>query len=105
MTEEGRSGENDASLRIANQFVEFANNMLDAETHPIAIASGFRHAAANFTAFAHAQGTDDPFSTEGIVEEFVRLLESYEAHHRSKAPAMTNLERLVEQGVGLVWQT
>ena len=68
MTEEGRSGENDASLRIANQFVEFANNMLDAETHPIAIASGFRHAAANFTAFAHAQGTDDPFSTEGIVK-------------------------------------
>ena len=97
MTEEARSGENETSLRIANEFVEFANNMLGAEAHPSVIASAFRHAAANFTAFAHAQGTDDPLPTEGIVEEFVRLLESYEAHHRSKAPPMTSLERLVEQ--------
>ena len=97
MTQEARSGEREASLRIANEFVEFANNMMDAETHPIVIASGFRHAAANFTAFAHAQGTDDPLPTEGIVEEFVRLLESYEADHRSKAPPMTSLEKLVEQ--------
>ena len=97
MTEEGRSGENEASLRIANEFVEFANNMLGNEIDPIVIASAFRHAAANFSAFAHAQGTDDPLPTEGIMEEFLRLLESYDTHHRSKLPPMTNLEKLVEQ--------
>ena len=97
MTEEGQSGGSEASLRIANEFVEFANNMLNTETHPAVIASGFRHAAANFTAFAHAQGTDDLLPIEGIVEEFVRLLESYDAHHRTKEPPMTSLERLVEQ--------
>ena len=97
MTEEARSGENETSLRIANEFVEFANNMLDIETHPIVIASDFRHAAANFTAFAHAQDTDDPLPTEGIMEAFLRLLESFDAHHRNKAPPMTSLERLVEQ--------
>ncbi len=97
MTEEARSGENETSLRIANEFVEFANNMVDAEIHPIVIASAFRHAAANFTAFAHAQDTDDPLPTEGIMEEFLRLLESYDAHHQSKAPSMTSLEKLVEQ--------
>ncbi len=97
MTEAGRSGENEANSRIANEFVEFANNMLDAEIHPIVIASALRHAAANFTAFAHAQGTDDPLPTEGIMEEFLRSLESYDTHHRSKAPPMTSLEKLVEQ--------
>ena len=97
MTEEGRSGENQAGTRIANEFVEFANNMLDAEIHPIAIASAFRHAAANFTAFAHAQGAGDPLPTESIMEEFLRLLESYDAHQRRKAPPMSSLERLVER--------
>ena len=97
MTEEERSGGSEPHLRIANEFVEFANNMLDTETHPADIASGFRHAAANFTAFAHAQGIGDRLPIEDIVEEFVRLLESYDAHHRTKAPEMTGLERLVEQ--------
>ena len=97
MTEEGRSGENEASLRIANEFVEFANNMLGNEIDPIVIASAFRHAAANFSAFAHAQGTDDPLPTEGIMEEFLRMLEFYENHHRGEARPMTALERLVKQ--------
>ena len=97
MTEEARSGEKEASLRIANEFVEFANNMLDAESHAIVIASALRHAAANFTAFAHAQSTDDPLPTEGIMAEFLRFLESYDTLHRSKPPPMTNLEKLVEQ--------
>ena len=97
MTEEARCGENENSLRIANEFVEFANNMLGAEVHPSVIASAFRHAAANFTAFAHAQGTDDPLPTERIMEEFLRLLGSYDTDHRSKPPPMTSLEKLVEQ--------
>ena len=96
MAKEGRSGENEVSLRIANELVEFANNKLEAEIHAMVIAAAFRHAAANFTAFAY-HGTDDPLDTESIMEEFLRLLEFYDSRHRGEARPMTALERLVEQ--------
>ncbi len=96
MTKEGRIGENEVSLRIANELVEFANNKMNAGIHPVVIASAFRHAAANFTAFAY-HGTVDPHDTESIMEEFRRLLEFYDSRHRGEARPMTALERLVEQ--------
>ncbi len=96
MTKEGRSGENEVSLRMANELVEFANNKMDAGIHPVVIASAFRHAAANFTAFAF-HGTGEPLDTESIMEEFLRLLEFYDSRHRGEARPMTALERLVEQ--------
>ena len=97
MTEEGRSDDNEASLRMANEFLEFANNQLATGIHPMVIASAFRHAAANFTAFAYAHGTDDPLDTGHVMEEFLQLLENYDKRHRSEARPVTDLERLVEQ--------
>ena len=101
MTEEGRSGENEANRRLenelANELIKLANNKLDAGINPTVIASAFRHAAANFTAFANAHGTDDSLATENIMEEFLRMLEFYENHHRGEAGPMTALERLVKQ--------
>ena len=97
MTEEGRSDDNEASLRMANEFVEIANDKLATGIHPMDIASAIRHSAANFTAFAYAHGTDDPLVTESIMEEFLQMLEFYENHHRGEARSMTALERLVEQ--------
>ena len=101
MAEEGRSGENEANRRLenelANELINFANNKLDAGIHPTVIASAIRHAAANFTAFANAHGTDDPLAIESIMEGFLRMLEFYENHHRGDARPMTALERLVEQ--------
>ena len=97
MTEEGRSDENEASLRMANEFVEIANNKLATGIHPMVIASAIRHAAANFTAFAYAHGTDDALDAASIMEEFLRLLENYDKRHRSEARPLTALERLVEQ--------
>ncbi len=96
MAEEERSGENEVSLRIANELVEFANNKLGAGIDPVVIAAAYRHAAANFTAFAYHR-TDDPLDTESIMEEFQRLLEIYDSRHRGEARPMTALERLVEQ--------
>ncbi len=96
MAKEGRSGENEVSLGIANELVEFANNKLDAGIDPVVIAAAYRHAAANFTAFAY-HGTDDPLDTESIIGEFLQLLEFYDSRHRGEARAMTALERLVEQ--------
>ncbi len=96
MAKEGRSGENKVSLDIANELVEFANNKLDTGIDPVVIAAAFRHAGANFTAFAY-HSTDDPLDTESIMEEFLRLLEFYDSRHRGEARPMTALERLVEQ--------
>ncbi len=97
MPEEGRNDENEANLRMANAFVEIANDKLATGIHPMDIASAIRHAAANFTAFAYAHGTDDALDTASVMEEFQRLLENYDKRHRDKARPMTDLERLVEQ--------
>ena len=82
---------------MANEFVDFANDKLAPGIDPMVIASAIRHAAANFTAFAYAHGTGDPLDTGSILEEFLRLLEGYDKHHRGKARPVTALERLVEQ--------
>ena len=97
MTEEWRNDDNEASLRRANEFVEVANNKLSTGVDPVVIASAIRHAAANFTAFAYAHGTDDPLDSASIMEEFLRLLENYDRRQRGKAHSVTDLERLVEQ--------
>ncbi len=96
MAEEERSGENEVSLGIANELVEFANSKVDAGVHPMVVASALRHAAANFTAFAF-RATDDPLDTEGIVGDFLQFLQFYDSRHRGEARPMTALERLVEQ--------
>ena len=97
MTEEGKSDATEANLRMANDFVDVANNKLAAGIHPTVIASAIRHAAANFTAFAYAHGTDDPLDTASIMDEFQRLLENYDKRQRGEARSVTALERLVEQ--------
>lgn len=97
MTEEERREEGQASLRLADEFIELANDKLAAGLHPLLIATAMRHAAANFTAFAQASATDHPLDTEEILAECRRWLESYDSHHRDRARALTPLERLVEQ--------
>ena len=97
MTDEGSSDENEANLRMANEFVDVANNQLAAGIHPVVIASAMRHAAANFTAFAYAHGTDDPLDSASIIDEFRRLLGNYDKRQRGETRPVTDLERLVEQ--------
>ncbi len=97
MTEEERRDESQASLRIADEFIEFANDKLAAGNNALLIAPAMRHAAANFTAFAQANATDLPLDTEDILAEFRDWLESYDSHHRDRARPMTPLEQLVKQ--------
>ena len=84
MAEKGRSDDNEASLRMANEVVEIANDKLATGMHPLDIASAIRHAGANFTAFAYAQGTDDPLDTASVMKEFQQFLEYYDKHHQEK---------------------
>ncbi len=106
MTEEGRSGENEDKQRLENEklaneladeLINLANNKMGTGIHPIIIASAFRHAAANFTAFANAQSAEDPLAAEQISKEFLRMLKFYESRHRGEASPMSSLEQLVEQ--------
>ncbi len=96
MAEEERSGQEEVSIGIANELVEFANNKLGAGVNPMVVASALRHAAANFTAFAF-RATHGPLDTESIMEDFLRFLQFYDSHHRGGARPMTGLERLVKQ--------
>ncbi len=96
MAEEERSGQEEVSLGIANELVEFANNKLGAGVNPMVVASAMRHAAANFTAFAF-RVTDAPLDTESLMKDFLWLLQSYDSHHRGEARPMTGLESLVKQ--------
>ena len=98
MTEKGRSDDKEASLRMANELIKTANDKLETGMHPLDIASAIRHAAANFTAFAYAQGTGDALDTASVMEEFRQWLDNYDKLHReNKARPLTDLERLVEQ--------
>ena len=101
MTEEGRSGKNEANQRsdieIANELITFANDKQEAGLHPTVIAAAFRHAAANFTAYAYAHGTNDPLATESIMGDFRQALEFYDERHRGDTPSKTSLERIIEQ--------
>ena len=84
MTEKGRSDDNEASLGMANEVVKIANDKLATGMHPLDSAASIRHAGANFTAFAHAQGSDDALDTASVMEEFRQWLEYYDKHHREK---------------------
>ncbi len=96
MAEEERRAQEEASLGIANELVEFANSKVDAGVHPMVIASALRHAAANFTAYAF-RAADDPLDTESIMKDFLQFLQYYDSHHRGQARPMTGLEMLVKQ--------
>ena len=96
MAEEERRAQEEASLGIANELVEFANSKVDAGVHPMVIASALRHAAANFTAYAF-RAADDPLEIESIMKDFLQFLQYYDSHHRGQARPMTGLEMLVKQ--------
>ena len=91
MTEEGRSGKNEANQRsdieIANELITFANDKQEAGIHPTVIAAAFRHAAANFTAFAYTQGTNKRLATKRLTKDFRQQLEFYEKRHRGNTPS------------------
>ena len=84
-------------IELANELINLANDKQAAGADPTAIAAAYRHAAANFTAFAYADDTNKPLATERIMEDFLLTLEFYDEKHRGKAPPMTSLEKLVKQ--------
>ena len=89
--------EKELGVHMANEIIVLANNKLEAGLHPLVIADALRHAAANFTAFAFAHGTDEALDQGEIIRDFVQMLEYYDVRHREGAKPQSGLEQLVER--------
>jgi len=90
-TDEAR-GEEDLttlSIQLANQIINIANTRLEEGMPVDVVAAGLRHAAANFSAFAHYRGGGDEQQLPAIVEDFLQMFEYYLQRH---APAETAAE-------------
>ncbi|NQV43763.1 MAG: DUF3144 domain-containing protein [Rhodospirillales bacterium] len=89
--------EKELGVHMANEIIVLANDKLETGLHPLAIADALRHAAANFTAFAFAHGTDEALNQNEIIQDFKQMLDYYDSRHREGAKPLSGLEQLVEQ--------
>ena len=86
------------SIQLANQVINAANSHLEDGMRIDAIAAGLRHAAANFSAFAHHNSGGDEEQLAPIVEDFLQMFEYYLERHAPKQPRPRNgLSDLIEQ--------
>jgi hypothetical protein len=92
-----------ASMKIANQLINLANDLLGQGHTSKDIAAGLRHAAANFTAFDLFQSDAKVKDPNIPVEEFLSQFEYYLDRHEPKdtprqpTPSSQGLLHLVEQ--------
>ena len=81
---------NTLSVQIANQIINIANSRMEEGLAIDVVASGLRHAAANFSAFVHHRtvgpdgGNDEDLAA--IVEDFLRTFEYYLERHAPQTP-------------------
>ena len=77
--------EEELSTYLANEIVSLANSKLDAGLSLNCIASALRHAAANFSAYANVQESENSTRQEILEQEFSDLLGYYlELHSESR---------------------
>ena len=82
MADEPQSSDNNTlSVQFANQVINVANSRLEDGMAPMLIASGLRHAAANFSAFVHHQSGGGDEELSGIVGDFLQAFEYYLDRH------------------------
>ena len=84
-------------VQIANQIIDFANKQLENGESPEAIASGIRHAAANFSAFAFFGIEEVPKDPNTMVDEFIDFFEHYLSVHKPKDAPTDSLAQLIER--------
>lgn len=84
-------------VQIANQIIDLANTRLQAGDDVEAIASGLRHAAANFSAYAFFRSQQQPKDPNVTVDAFVSFFEHYLGVHKPAAAPGQGLTHLIEQ--------
>ena len=87
----------EASVQIANQIIDLANTLLEQGVSSSDVASGLRHAAANFTAFDFFQSTAPTKDPNVPVEEFISRFEYYLSAHKPKEDQNRGIMQLIEQ--------
>ena len=86
------------SIQLANQIINIANSHLEEGMRVDAIAAGLRHAAANFSAFAHHHDGGNEDQLGPIVEDFLQMFEYYlERHTPQQQKPGGGLSDLIEQ--------
>lgn len=85
------------SIEIANQIVNIANSRLEDGVNAAEVASGLRHAAANFSAFVLYQETADSDGAQRTVEDFIHFFEYYLNRHAPSQEPQGGLYQLVEE--------
>lgn len=84
-------------VQIANQIIDLANTRLENGDLVEEIASGLRHAAANFSAYAFFRSEILPKDPNATVDEFVSFFEHYLNVHKPKDAPGQGLKQLIEQ--------
>ncbi len=84
-------------VQIANQIVDLANKRLENGDSAEDIASGLRHAAANFSAFTFFSIEQLPKDPNTMVDEFINFFEHYLGVHKPEEKPVHGLVQLVEQ--------
>ena len=85
------------SIQLANQIINIANKNLDEGLPVEAIAAGIRHAAANFSAFAHHRSDGNEEQLGKIVEDFLQMFEYYLERHAPEPKSGGGLNDLIER--------
>ena len=101
MTSEASGKQQDTvGVQLANQIIDLANTHL-ANGHPVEeIASGLRHAAANFSAYAFFRSEQLPKDPNDTVDAFVSFFEHYLSVHKPKEAPGQGLAQLIERAKG-----
>jgi len=88
------------NVQLANQIINIANKKLEDGMPVEAIATGIRHAAANFSAFAHHGSGSDDKGIQNIVEDFLQMFEYYLERHaptQTTSKSENSLKALIDQ--------
>ncbi len=88
------------SIQLANQIINIANKQLEDGIPVEAIATGIRHAAANFSAFAHHGSEGGDKGIQNIVEDFLQMFEYYLERHaptQTTSKTESSLTALIDQ--------
>lgn len=85
------------SVTLANQIIEIANNQVGSGMTVEDVASGLRHAAANFSAYAFFFEPSEQKDPNATVEDFVRFFEYYLQRHKPQASVAEGLTSTIAQ--------
>jgi hypothetical protein len=89
-----KTEDNTLSVQIANQIINVANSRLEDGADPEDVATGMRHAAANFSAFTASHGDIDP---NILIGEFAEMLGYYMERHSPQESAPSGFLQLIDQ--------